>query len=50
MHLNFKLSFEHFDFNDDEFLNDLKRLNHFYSCTSSFVGPGILSEEHPKSE
>ena len=30
MPLTFKLSFEHFDFNDEEFLNDLKRVNHFY--------------------
>ena len=28
--LTFKLSFEHFDFNDEEFLNDLKRINNFY--------------------
>ena len=27
MPLTFKLSFEHFDFNDEEFLNDLK--HHF---------------------
>ncbi len=26
----FKLSFEHFDFNDEEFFNDLKRVNHYY--------------------
>ena len=25
----FKLSFEHFDLNNEEFLNDLKRVNHF---------------------
>ena len=30
MPLTFKLLFEHFDFNDEEFLNDLKRVNHFY--------------------
>ena len=30
MPLTFKLSFEHFDFNDEEFLNDLKRVNQFY--------------------
>jgi len=30
MPLTFKLSFQHFDFNDEEFLNDLKRVNHFY--------------------
>jgi len=30
MPLTFKLSFEHFDFNDEEFLNDLKRVNHYY--------------------
>ena len=28
MHLTFKLSFEHFDFNDEEFLNDLKHIYH----------------------
>ncbi len=30
MPLTFKLSFEHFDFNDEKNLNDLKRVNHFY--------------------
>ena len=30
MPLTFKLYFEHFDFNDEEFLNDLKRVNHYY--------------------
>ena len=30
MPLTFKLSFEHFDFNDEEFLNDLKRVSHYY--------------------
>jgi hypothetical protein len=30
MPLTFKLSFEHFDFNDEEFLNDLKRVNHYH--------------------
>ena len=30
MPLTFKLSFEHFDFNDEEFLNDLKRVNNYY--------------------
>ena len=29
MPLTFKLSFEHFDFNDEEFLNDLKHVHHF---------------------
>ena len=29
MPLTFKLSFEHFDFSDEEFLNDLKHLYHF---------------------
>ena len=31
MPLTFKLSFEHFDFNDEEFLNDLKQVCHFYN-------------------
>ena len=31
MPLTFKLSFEHFDFNDEEFLNDLQRVYHFYN-------------------
>ena len=31
MPLTFKLSFEHFDFNDEEFLNDLKQVHHFYN-------------------
>ena len=31
MPLTFKLSFEHFDFNDEEFLNDLKQVYHFYN-------------------
>ena len=30
MPLTFKLSFEHFDFNDEDFLNDLKRVSHYY--------------------
>ena len=30
MPLTFKLSFEHFDFNDEEFLNDLKRVSLYY--------------------
>ncbi len=30
VHLTFKLSFEPFDFNDEEFLNDLKRVYHYY--------------------
>ena len=30
MPLTFKLSFEHFDFNDEEFLNDLKHVSHYY--------------------
>ena len=30
MPLTFKLYFEHLDFNDEEFLNDLKRVNHYY--------------------
>ena len=30
MPLTFKLSFEYFDFNDDDFLNDLKQVYHFY--------------------
>jgi len=30
MPLNFKLSFELFDFNDEEFLNDLKRVSLYY--------------------
>jgi hypothetical protein len=28
--LTFELSFEVFDFNDEEFLNDLKRVSHYY--------------------
>ena len=31
MPLTFKLSFEHFDFNDEEFLNDLKQVYPFYN-------------------
>ena len=31
MLLTFKLSFEHFDYNDEEFLNDLKQVYHFYN-------------------
>ena len=31
MPLTYKLSFEHFDFNDEEFLNDLKQVYHFYN-------------------
>ena len=31
MSLTFLLSFEHFDFNDEEFLNDLKHVYHFYN-------------------
>ena len=31
MPLTFKLSFEHSDFNDEEFLNDLKQVYHFYN-------------------
>ena len=31
MPLTIKLSFEHFDFNDEEFLNDLKHVYHFYN-------------------
>ena len=31
MPLTFKLSFEHFDFNDEEFLNDLKQVYHVYN-------------------
>ena len=31
MPLTFKLSFEHFDFNDEEFLYDLKQVHHFYN-------------------
>ena len=31
MPLTFKLSFEHFDFNDEEFLNDLKHVYLFYN-------------------
>jgi hypothetical protein len=31
MPLTFKLSFEHFDFNDEEFLNDLQRVYHYYN-------------------
>ena len=31
MPLTFKLSFEHFDFNDEEFLNNLKHAYHFYN-------------------
>ena len=31
MRLTFKLSFEYFDFNDEEFLNDLKQVYHFYN-------------------
>ena len=31
MPLTFKLSFEHFDFYDEEFLNDLKQVYHFYN-------------------
>ena len=30
MPLTFKLSFEHFDFNDEEFLNDLKRVSLYH--------------------
>ena len=30
MPLSFKLSFELFDFNDEEFLNDLKRVSLYY--------------------
>ena len=30
MPLTFKLSFEHFNFNYEEFLNDLKRVSHYY--------------------
>ena len=30
MPLTFKLSFELFDFNDEEFLNDLKHVSHYY--------------------
>ncbi len=30
MPLTFKLSLEPFDFNDEEFLNDLKRVSHYY--------------------
>ena len=30
MPLTFKLSFEFFDFNDEEFLNDLKRVSLYY--------------------
>ena len=30
MPLTFKLSFELFDFNDEEFLNDLKRVSLYY--------------------
>ena len=31
MPLTFTLSFEYFDFNDEEFLNDLKHVHHFYN-------------------
>ena len=31
MPLSFKLSFEHFDFNDEEILNDLQQVYHFYN-------------------
>ena len=31
MPLTFKLSFKHFDFNDEEFLNYLKHVHHFYN-------------------
>ena len=31
MPFTFKLSFEHFDFNDEEFLNDLKQVYQFYN-------------------
>ena len=31
MPLNFKLSFEHFDFHDEEVLKDLKHVYHFYN-------------------
>ena len=31
MPLTFKLSFKHFDFNDEQFLNDLKHVYHFYN-------------------
>ena len=31
MALTFKLSFEHFDFNEEKFLNDLKHVFHFYN-------------------
>ena len=31
MPLTFKLPFEHFDFNDEEFLNDHKQVYHFYN-------------------
>ena len=30
MPLTLKLTFEHFDFNDEEFSNDLYRVSHFY--------------------
>jgi hypothetical protein len=29
-HLTFKLSFDLFDFNDEEFSNDLKCVSHYY--------------------
>ena len=31
MTLRFKLSFAHFDFNDEEFLNNVTRVYHFYN-------------------
>ena len=31
MPLTFKLSFDHFDFNDEEFLSDLKHVHRFYN-------------------
>ncbi len=34
MPLTCKLWFEHFDYNDEEFLNDFKRVNHYYMSFS----------------
>ena len=42
MPLTFKLSFEHFDFNDEEFLNDLKLVHHFYNI--------VVVLEHKKNK
>ena len=42
MPLTFKLSFEHFDFNDEEFLNDLKQVYRFYN--------NVVVFEHKKNK